>query len=101
MVLHHSNCSQNDLYIGHMLEMTHKFFNEKSMLPLTFTTQYLYENNQEPLNYGPWNSSQDWLSNYMIFHVLCISYILQIISIHVLYSLEIFEFENVKWGWEF
>ena len=35
-----------------MLEMTQKFFNEESMLPLIFTTQYLYENNQEAINYG-------------------------------------------------
>ena len=69
MVLHHSNCSQDDLYIGHMLEMTQKFFNEKSMLPLTFTTQYL-ENNQEPLNYGPWNSPQDWWPYNKIFQPL-------------------------------
>ena len=50
-----------------MLEMTQKFFNEKKKLCLTFTRQYLYENNQEPLNYGPWNSPQDWLPYYNSF----------------------------------
>ena len=43
MILPHFNYSQDDLK---MLEMTQTFFNEKSMLPLNFTKQYLYENNQ-------------------------------------------------------
>ena len=54
---------------------TADFFHEKSIFSLIFLTENFNENNQEPLNYDPRNSPQDWLP----FHPLC-NYILNALS---------------------